>query len=84
MNENSNRRELTEIFLKVFEGVSAEEHSHMLRGVHPWSSLRHIELINTVEDRFGIQMSVEGVLRAESFDSLLAAITELQSASHIR
>ena len=71
MTDEIRRAEMLEIFAKVFEGRSEDEHLIMRRGVYPWSSLRHIEVVNAVERTFQIQFSVEDVLAAEDFESLL-------------
>lgn len=84
MNPNFHQQELTRLFLKVFEGVPRGEHAKMRRGVQPWSSLRHIELVTLVEDSFKVRLSVDDVLRADSFDLIIDVISELQNASHNR
>lgn len=71
MTEENRRLEMLKIFAKVFAGLSEAEHLKMRRSVSPWSSLRHIELINTVERIFQVQFSVEDVLAAEDFESLV-------------
>lgn len=84
MNPDSTAEELHRVFGKVFEGTAAAEHTGMRRGTYPWSSLRHIELVNTIESVFEVQLSVEDVLRAEDFESLILVLKERSFGSRTR
>lgn len=52
------RDRLEATFLGLF-GADAATANSMTRGVEPWDSLRHLELVFAVEDEFGVALSAE-------------------------
>lgn len=40
-----------------------------------WDSLRHMELIVTVEDRFGLQLTYEEINKMNSLDEIIQIVT---------
>jgi acyl carrier protein len=51
-------------------GVDVERVWMLERGTEPWDSLRHIELVFTAEDTFGVQLTGDEVAAATSARTL--------------
>lgn len=61
---------LRAVFVVIFQ-VEAEKVHHMTMDSYPeWDSLRHIELVSEIEDRFGIELSNREVASLQSFTAL--------------
>ncbi len=73
---------LTELGV-LFPLTSIDDRKKMKRGIFPWDSFRHIELILHLEKRFQIEIPVEGALRAEDFQTLLDVVRDrLETLNH--
>lgn len=67
--------------LSVVLGVSVSKDDEMVFREQPsWDSMKHIEIIMAVEEKFGISFDAEAIPRMTSQAVLLQAICEMRAA----
>jgi acyl carrier protein len=70
-------KRLAGVFAKQFQGSSSERLLQLRRGIAPWDSLKHIELINVIESDFSVRFSFADAVSANSFDDILSILERL-------
>lgn len=67
----SMKDEVESFFVGEFGKSLEEEIWNLRRGKVPWDSLRHIELINSFETRFSLQLNFEEACRLSCADDFV-------------
>lgn len=72
MNTNNINQEIIEIITTV---IGEPVPSNVERGVlSKWDSLRHMQIIFSVEERFGVQFSESEIAQVKSVDDIAAKV----------
>jgi len=67
--------DLRDVFARTFHmPADADFESLVRRGVGAWDSLRHMQLMTTIEERFDVRLTLEDVSEIRSFQSALRAL----------
>jgi acyl carrier protein len=67
--------ELRNVFARIFYMPSdADFESLVRRGTGAWDSLRHMQLMTSIEKRFDVLLTLEDVSEIRSFESALRAL----------
>ncbi len=66
---------LQEVFSNVFD-IDTDEISHdsTMDSLDEWDSLRHLEVITSVEEAFGVQFDMGDIINLNSIEKISAAI----------
>lgn len=69
--------DLEQVFFRLFQGASDERILELKRGIAPWDSLKHIELLTALEAEFNVQFSFADAVAANSFDEIKVILDRL-------
>ena len=75
-SRNAVEERIREIMAVVFEQAVAPAET-MTFGTEPWDSLRHVELIFSIEDEFGIRFEEDELADLTSLHALAEAVARL-------
>jgi len=69
-------QKLKTVMADVFE-ISPDkiDESTTMDSIEEWDSLKHIELLSTVEEKFGIELEMEELIEMITFDDIKRILT---------
>ena len=62
------------VFKEVFEHTS--DFQHMRRGVDKWDSLKHMDLVVGLEQKFQIRLSMDEIMELETISACVTVIDD--------
>ena len=72
------KNELAEI-LSMLLGLEVEpEENISMQSCNMWDSMKHIEIITTVEEEFGVSFDIEDIPKLTSYNLILEKLNELK------
>ena len=75
MNDEQIIKKLSNIFIDTL-GVNEFELSLTMDEISEWDSLKHIQLLSSIEEAFGIEIQFEDALEMISVKSIISKINE--------
>lgn len=70
-------KKLEAIFTGLFRGSSSDRLLTLRRGTAPWDSLKHIEVINTLEQEYQVRFSFSDAIAANSIEEIQTILNRL-------
>jgi len=83
MSEPQHLQQVVAIFQQVFapQGLSwqADDCRQLERGVPPWDSLKHVEVLQRLEEDLKLEISADAAIAMTNFDEILRLLPKLPS-----
>lgn len=77
---NDIRERVNQAFHHVFR---LSEFDKLKRGLHPWDSLKHLELLNEIESKCSIRLTVAQAVRIDSIGSAVDEVRRSMESSNV-
>jgi acyl carrier protein len=73
------RNVASDIFETPADKITAESSPETIEN---WDSMRHLNLVLAIEEKFGVQLEPEDIERMKNIGAVAALVEKLQSAAH--